>query len=264
MSFDPPEDSEESTEIETAAAAATNDAQSGDEEVIAERASQTARKLEPVVLAHISGPKYQPVKPRVIAKQLKLPSEQHRALKLAIKRLVKAGKLVYGAGHIVRTPKPPPPAQASFGKPRTIDPTVAPREKEPWPGGPSSSPKGKNIVTGTFRRTSKGFGFVRPQGAKRGDKAGDIYIAAGRRWTPRTATWSASGSAASRRAARAAPCGRPARSSKSSSATRTSSSASIRSASGTSYRRRSMARCSRSRCRWAIPARRARPRTTRS
>ena len=36
---------------------------------------------------------YQPVKPRVIAKQLKLPSEQQRALKLAIRRLVKAGKL---------------------------------------------------------------------------------------------------------------------------------------------------------------------------
>jgi hypothetical protein len=36
----------------------------------------------------------------------------------------------------------------------------------------------KNLVTGTFRRTAKGFGFVRPEGASRGDKAGDIYIAA--------------------------------------------------------------------------------------
>ncbi len=69
-----------------------------------ERASQTARKLEPVVLAHVMGPKYQPVKPRVIARQLDLPSEQHRALKLAIRRLVKDGKLAYGKGHQVRRP----------------------------------------------------------------------------------------------------------------------------------------------------------------
>jgi ribonuclease R len=43
----------------------------------------------------------------------------------------------------------------------------------------SASRRDKNSVLGTFRRTSKGFGFVRPQGAKRGDKASDIYIAAG-------------------------------------------------------------------------------------
>src|SRR5688572_20622200 len=69
-----------------------------------EKASSAARKLEPVVLAHVLGPKYQPVKPRVIAKQLGLPSEQHRALKLAIRRLVKGGKLAYGSGHQVRAP----------------------------------------------------------------------------------------------------------------------------------------------------------------
>src|SRR5207248_4540004 len=45
--------------------------------------------------------------------------------------------------------------------------------------GQRSSRDSKNVFVGTFRRTSKGFGFVRPQGAKRGDRAGDIYIAAG-------------------------------------------------------------------------------------
>src|SRR6478672_2956893 len=70
-----------------------------------EKASQAARKLEPIVLAHVLAPKYQPVKPRVIAKQLRLPSEQHKALKLAIRRLAKAGKLSYGAGHLVRAPQ---------------------------------------------------------------------------------------------------------------------------------------------------------------
>src|SRR5215510_6158141 len=76
------------------------------EQTEVEKASPAARKIEPVVLAHVLGPKYQPVKPRVIAKQLKLPSEQHKALKLCIRRLVKAGKLVYGSGHIVRAPRP--------------------------------------------------------------------------------------------------------------------------------------------------------------
>ena len=67
-----------------------------------EKASPAARKLEPLVLAHLSRPNYQPVKPRVIAKQMKLAEEQHRALKLAIKRLVQQGKAIYGNGHLVR------------------------------------------------------------------------------------------------------------------------------------------------------------------
>src|SRR5688500_4080465 len=73
-----------------------------DEESANEKASPAARKLEPTVLAHLLRPNYQPVKPRVIAKQLKLPGEQHRALKLCIKRLVQQGKAAYGSGHLVR------------------------------------------------------------------------------------------------------------------------------------------------------------------
>src|SRR6478609_4783938 len=85
---------------------ADRDHEAVNDEAVVEKASQAARKLEPIVLAHVLGPKYQPVKPRVIAKQLELPSEQHKALKLAIKRLAKAGKVSYGAGHLVRAPKP--------------------------------------------------------------------------------------------------------------------------------------------------------------
>src|SRR4249920_1686410 len=99
------------------------------EKVVAEKASKAARKLEPIVLAHVLRPNYQPVKPRVIAKQLDLPSEQHKALKLAIKRLAKAGKVTYGAGHLVRPPKP----QAKSGD-----------RKSPRPAGsaPSAKPVG--------------------------------------------------------------------------------------------------------------------------
>lgn len=166
----------------------------GDDEVTADsaaaeespqRASKTARKLEPIVLAHVLSQRYQPVKPRVIAKQLNLPSEQQKALKLAIRRLVAAGKLVYGAGHLVKPPaaakRAPGPKKKESRPPASRPPENSlvgkSREREKEKASPRSA--GSNTVVGTFRRTSKGFGFVRPQGSKRGDKAGDIYIAAG-------------------------------------------------------------------------------------
>src|SRR4051812_48999205 len=150
------------------------------EQEVVEKASKAARKLEPIVLAHVLRPNYQPVKPRVIAKQLDLPSEQHKALKLAIKRLTKAGKVTYGAGHLVRPPKPQakpsdrksPKAVGSIPHTKLVASTP-PTKAEPSPRD------SKNIVIGRFRRTARGFGFVRPQGSKRGDKSGDIYIAAG-------------------------------------------------------------------------------------
>ena len=111
MSFDPIEDNEEELFPESEPHVPSEN--EADEEQIAEKASKAARKLEPIVLAHVLGPKYQPVKPRVIAKQLQLPSEQHKALKLAIRRLVKAGKLVYGSGHIVRAPRAPQQSRAA-------------------------------------------------------------------------------------------------------------------------------------------------------
>jgi ribonuclease R len=185
MSFDPIEDNEEELFPESDPQAHDEDA-TAEEQEVAEKASKAARKLEPIVLAHVLGPKYQPVKPRVIAKQLQLPSEQHKALKLAIRRLVKAGKLVYGSGHIVRAPKKQESGvrnqesrvrgQGTGDRGRD---TSGSRLPAPEARSPTSSQRGgKNVVTGTFRRTAKGFGFVRPEGAKRGDRAGDIYIAA--------------------------------------------------------------------------------------
>ena len=175
MSFDPTEDSEALfTNEETAAETTENEAadeadEDTDGDEAPEKASPAARKLEPIILAHVLAPKYQPVKPRVIAKQLKLPSEQHKALKLAIRRLVKSGKLSFGSGHQVRPPQP-----AKQLKPRPS------RDRDPLTPTRSQRERGqsKHIVTGTFRRTAAGFGFVRPQGATRGDKSSDVYIPA--------------------------------------------------------------------------------------
>src|SRR6184192_3173697 len=107
MSIEPEDEEELFPEIESkpTTKAKAADHQEEPDQAAVEKASKAARKLEPIVLAHVLAPKYQPVKPRIIAKQLRLPSEQHKALKLAIKRLAKAGKITYGEGHLVRVPK---------------------------------------------------------------------------------------------------------------------------------------------------------------
>ena len=98
--------------------------------------------LESLVLKHVNRSDYKPVKPREIAKRLRLSDGLRRNLKQTIKRLVKRGQLEYGSNHIVR------------------------------PAGGRSS----NRVTGIFRRTSRGFGFVQPSGSTP-DENVDIYIA---------------------------------------------------------------------------------------
>jgi ribonuclease R len=139
MSFDPKDNQEELfPEIESDASDDEEDRpeDEAESEEVVERASKAARKLEPIVLAHVLGPKYQPVKPRVIAKQLKLPSEQYKALKLAIRRLAKAGKLLYGAGHLVRRPQGAKPAEGNpaASKPRdkanALTPALSQGERE--------------------------------------------------------------------------------------------------------------------------------------
>jgi ribonuclease R len=105
------------------------------------------KELQELVLRHVNSPNYQPVKPRVIAKQLDLPEDQHRELRKAIKKLVKKGKLAFGNQHL-----------------------VLPLHWAP--------PKGdKSLVTGQFHRTAKGFGFVRPVGTARAEgRDQDIFI----------------------------------------------------------------------------------------
>ena len=98
--------------------------------------------LESRLLRHVHRAGYKPVKPRVIAEQLKLDEDNCRQLKRLVKRLVKKGRLAYSSNHLV---------QAAGG------------------GGRQTH------VTGTFRRTTRGFGFVRPGGVER-DRSDDIYI----------------------------------------------------------------------------------------
>ena len=105
-------------------------------------------QLEESIYQFVTGAGYRPIKPRVIAQQLKLPKDQEADVKRAIKRLVHHGRLQYGSNHLVMAPE-----QAA--KPGTA---------------PGKTPSGR--IAGVFQRTAKGFGFVRPHGATAEDRIG--------------------------------------------------------------------------------------------
>jgi len=103
-------------------------------------------KLDDDVLRYVTRPGYQPVKPRVIAKKLGLLKDRAAEVKKSIKRLVRTGRLMYGASHLVK-----PIASAATPPSGTTVPTTAPAA---------------NQIVGVFRRNEKGFGFVRPTAPK--------------------------------------------------------------------------------------------------
>lgn len=72
-----------------------------------------AEQLDERILRHVRSANYQPVKPRVIARQLGLPDEQKPELRRAIRRLAKRGLIEYGAKHIVKPVRSEPPKPAS-------------------------------------------------------------------------------------------------------------------------------------------------------
>ncbi|MDH3716883.1 MAG: ribonuclease R [Planctomycetota bacterium] len=100
-------------------------------------------QLEQAILQLVSAKNYQPVKPRRIARQLKLADDETRDVKRVVKQLVKEGRLTYAANHAVCLP----------------------------------DHKSSNQITGIFRRMSDGYGFVRPSGAlAKRDRDEDVYI----------------------------------------------------------------------------------------
>ena len=105
----------------------------------------TESEMEQLVLQCVSRPRYEPVKARILARNLNLPKDQHDTFKKVVKRLAKQGKLTYAAGHKISA----------------LDRGTA-----------------ANEVVGKFQRKSAGFGFVRPQGAKPGSRDSDVFIAA--------------------------------------------------------------------------------------
>ena len=84
-------------------------------------------ELQARIVEHVRGDNYQPVKPRVIAKQLDIPEESVRDLRRAIKKLVKKGKLAFGPGHLVVPPGRRQESGLVTGTLMSPDPAVSPQ-----------------------------------------------------------------------------------------------------------------------------------------
>jgi ribonuclease R len=120
---------------------------------------QSLAAVEQAILELVRRPGYQPVKPRVIAKRLGIEGDAVDDVKRAVKRLIRAGQLVFGAKHMVR-------------------PVGAPAETAAPPRRPRAS-RSDGRVAGVFRRIQAGAGFVRPTGvATEPGTVDDIYIPA--------------------------------------------------------------------------------------
>ena len=132
---------------------------------------KSKKEMELKILALVDADGYQPVKPKVIARKLKLDAAGERDLKRAIKELVKRGKIAWGVKHlIVKAPQKPGELQESDA---IEDSGQASAESKK----PKKSKKQKpDEVVGVFRRAIAGFGFVTPVGSTVTDRSEDIYI----------------------------------------------------------------------------------------
>jgi ribonuclease R len=130
-----------------------------------------SKSIRDAILGHTSHPNYRAVKPKVIAKKLGLQGKDLPRVKKTIKQLVKEGKLAYGPSHLVCSVIQGPVTQGPATQGQAATHVGEPQE--------DNQPKRQSKhVVGTFRRTAKGFGFVRPEGtlASAGRDA-DIYVA---------------------------------------------------------------------------------------
>lgn len=126
--------------------------------------------LQQAILDFVNRPGYHPVKPRVIARYLRLDQDQVPEVRRIVKGLVRRGLLLYGSRHLVMPIAPVEGTKAAKGK--ATKPTQAKRTHDRPTHGKS------NRIVGIFRRNEAGHGYVRPSGITPGDGARDIYVAA--------------------------------------------------------------------------------------
>ena len=100
---------------------------------------QVMSDLQSRIVSAISHPNYHPVKPKALMRKLEVPSSENDAFKAALKELIREGRIDIGKGNAVR-----PVTQ-------------------------------HDTLTGIFRKTDGGFGFVRPNPAE-GHKFIEVYI----------------------------------------------------------------------------------------
>lgn len=125
--------------------------------------------LETRILDLVLHQNYQPLKPKAIAKKLKLLGEE-REVKRTIKRLIKKGRLAYGPKHLVMKP---PVEGAKKGKSKKTKNTET--SSNAATGKKNSKLKDDEVI-GTFRRAGGGFGFVNPTDSVATDRSDDVFV----------------------------------------------------------------------------------------
>lgn len=143
------------------------------------------------ILAYLANPNYQPVKPAVIAKKLGLAGDAVREVKKVIKQLVKSGEVVWGPNHLVVPATKPAALDAHAHNDRVgaqsadtsaddaIDRTSVAQSTRAKARLQPKVGKSSKHFTGTFRRASAGFGFVRPEGTHQAEgRDADVFIPA--------------------------------------------------------------------------------------
>src|SRR5262249_5588493 len=82
--------------------------------------------LEDKIIAAVARKNYQPLKARALARQLEIPAGKYQHFKQTLRDLIRERRVEIGRNHTIRPVQPP------------------------------------GTITGVFRRTGTGFGFVRP------------------------------------------------------------------------------------------------------
>jgi ribonuclease R len=96
------------------------------------------------VMGAVSLPEYRPKTVKALSRELEIPADEYPEFRRTVKGLVKAGRLVLA------------------------------RDKTLEKASEAAKKATAGAIIGTFRRTAKGFGFVRPHGAN--DRADHIFI----------------------------------------------------------------------------------------
>ena len=122
--------------------------------------------LTDLIFAFVVSPEYRPMKPRMILNHLKLPEEQYRELRRAIKTLVREGRVLFGANHLVLPSShlgKTDGAKKSDKYSRRLRSNANPSddiEATETDRSASFTPRASDVV-GVFRRAlSAGYGFV--------------------------------------------------------------------------------------------------------
>jgi exoribonuclease R len=125
------------------------------------------------LLAFVASAEYRPMKPRMILNHLKLTEDEYRELRRSIKKLVREGRLLFGANHLVlpsvySSPGSGNALRVKRGESRNSlgdETQQSERMTEDLSNAGSSNPgfsvSGLSEVIGVFRRAlSAGYGFV--------------------------------------------------------------------------------------------------------